>query len=171
MTRGVKQTLDASPELQWQEDGASDYRLTKSFQHCRSSLRLLALQINMFAIFSHYEHPCQRGVNECILAHLDSNFGGVPFGAVESLTDQVKAIFRVSSWFDFFFQIQYEEGNRWNTEELSSTLRQCMLLSHARGYHVNHRKAGDARASLSREREKLEEKWKNDLQRRLMQQR
>jgi hypothetical protein len=171
MTRGVKQTLDGSPDLEWQENGPCEYRLAKSFQHCRSSIRLLALQINMFAIFSHYEHPRERGVNECMLAHLDSNFGGVPFGAVESLTDQVKAIFRVSSWFDFFVQVQYENGARWNTEELSQALRQCMLLSERRGYHINYYQTRDARESLSRKRDRIEQEWKHDLQRRLRQQR
>jgi hypothetical protein len=77
----------------------------------------------------------------------------------------------MSSWFDFFVQVQYENGARWNPEELSSALRQCMLLSEARGYHINYYKSGDARASLSHDRNKLEKEWKSDLQRRLRQQR
>jgi hypothetical protein len=171
MTRGVKQTLDASPELQWQETGASEYRLTKSFQHCRSSVRLLALQINMFAIFSYYEHPRLRGSSEGMLAHLDSNFGGLPFGAIEALTDQVKAIFRVSSWFEFFLQVHYENGTHWSTEELSQALRQCMLQSERRGYHINYYQTRDARQNLFRDRDRFEDEWNQNIQRRLRQQR
>lgn len=108
MTRGVKTALEHSPDLQHLETGACPYRTTKTFQHCRGPLRQLALQVSMVAVFNYFEtmqkgpHPQQT--------HLDRNFGNPPPEAVLVLTEEVKAVHRLSTWGELFIKIQYENG-------------------------------------------------------------
>jgi hypothetical protein len=126
----------------------------------------------MFAVFSYFEHPNLRaasGTPPSTLAHLDFKFGESPPEAVTVLTEEVKATYRVSSWTEFFQKVQYEHGCRWNSEELSAGLRQCVLLSERHGYHINRQKAGDARVKLSRDRDRIEKEWKRNHTRRLKQ--
>ncbi|CAG7852981.1 SubName: Full=Uncharacterized protein {ECO:0000313/EMBL:CCA76227.1} [Serendipita indica DSM 11827] len=146
MTRGVKTALEHSPDLQHLETGACPYRTTKTFQHCRGPLRQLALQVSMVAVFNYFEtmqkgpHPQQT--------HLDRNFGNPPPEAVLVLTEEVKAVHRLSTWGELFIKIQYENGKAWSDVELASALRQCMLLSERRGYHTNHYQHAEAKSRL-----------------------
>jgi len=168
MTRGVQQTLDACPDLQYFETGASEYRMARTFQHCRNRFRLIALQVSMLAVFSFYEtSPRQGTMPHPAQTHLDRQFGNPPPEAANTLTEEIKAVFRLSNWGEFFTKVQYENGRAWSAEDLSAGLRQCMLLSEERGYHINQGKFGDSRHRLASLRDKREREWKRDHQRRL----
>jgi hypothetical protein len=162
MTRGMKQTLEASPDLQYFESGASPYRIARTWQYCRSVFRSIALQVVMLAVFSYFETTPQPGVNIAHPAqtHLDRQFGNPPRDAIRALSEEVKSVFRLSTWSDFFTKIQYDNGKSWSEEDLSSGLRQCVLLSEQRGYHINEGKNADARKRIASLREKKEAEWK-----------
>ena len=169
MTRGAKSTVDHSPELQHFETGASSYRIIKTFQHCRGPLRQLALQVSMLAVFNYYtgSHPGPHRQQ----MHLDRSFGTPPPEAMHALSEEVKAVRRLSTWGELFTKVQYLNGKAWNDDELSSGLRQCLLLSEQRGYHTNHYQHGDARSHLAQVREHKERDWKRDHPRRMRNQR
>ncbi|KAG8759199.1 hypothetical protein FRC14_006446 [Serendipita sp. 396] len=162
MTRGVGNVLDHSPDLQWLETGVSQYRIARTFQHMRSQFRLAALQVSMLAVFSYYETQRPTGapvIPHPAQTHLDRVFGNPPAEAIVTLTEEVKAIHRLSSWGDFFTKVQYKNGRNWSDEELSAGLRQCVLLSEQRGYHINHDSHGEARRRLFDTRERRENEW------------
>ncbi|KAG8833886.1 hypothetical protein FRC17_009928 [Serendipita sp. 399] len=169
MTRGVKEILAQSPDLQWLETGVSQYRIARTFQHMRSQFRLVALQVSMLAVFSYYETQRPTGapvVPHPAQTHLDRVFGNPPPEAIATLTEEVKAIHRLSSWGDFFTKVQYKNGRNWSDEELSAGLRQCILLSEQRGYHANSDSHGEARRRLFDTRERKEKEWKREHEKR-----
>ena len=171
MTRSAVEVVMANHDLQHFETGESPYRTVKSYQASRQTYRLVALQASMLAVFSYYEtspratghspfpHPAQT--------HLDRQFGKPPTQAAHTLCEETKACFRLATWEDLFIKVQYINGRRWSEAETASALRQCMILSEQRGYHVNNYRYGDARQRLVALREKRERDWRRDHDRRM----
>jgi hypothetical protein len=171
MTRSAVEVVMANHDLQHFETGECHYRTVKSFQHSRGAYRLIALQASMLAVFSYYEtSPRATGylpMQNPAQTHLDRQFGKPPPQASHTLAEETKAGFRLTTWQDFFIKIQYSNGRRWSEAELASALRQCMLHSEQRGYHINNYRHGDARQRLVALREKRERDWRRDHAKRL----
>jgi hypothetical protein len=166
LTRCVPAVLDSCPDLQFLEapaPGGSIYRLSKTFQHSRLTFRLLAFQVSLIAVFSHFETTPLTALDSPLSRH----FGRPPDRALLVVTEEIKSVFRMSNWRDFFAKCQYDKGRNWSDEELSAALRECVKESERKGYHENRTKAGDPARRLAQVREKKEKDWKRDNARRM----
>ena len=166
LTRCMPTVLESCPDLQFLEapaPGGSAYRLSRTFQHSRSTFRLLAFQVSLIAVFSHFETtPITKSDS-----HLSRYFGQPSDRALLVVTEEMKSVFRMSNWRDFFAKCQYDKGRNWSDEELSAALRECVKESERKGYHENRTKAGDPARRLAQMREKKEKDWKRDNTRRI----
>ena len=72
---------------------------------------------------------------------LDSEDKSLP----ETMVEQIKHIYAVSGWHEFFERVKYGVGSGWDRETLTEVLRDCMKESGQRGYHqpVRGRKLQD----------------------------
>ena len=166
LTRCTPSVLEFSPDLQFLETpapGGSTYRLSRTFQHSRSIFRVLAFQVSLIAVFSHFETTPITAPD----SHLSRSFGQPSDRALVVVTEEMKGVFRMSNWKDFFGKCQYEKGRNWSDEELSAALRECVKESERKGYHENRAKAGDPARRLAQVREKKEKDWKRDNARRM----
>ena len=166
LTRCTPAVLESCPDLQFLEapaPGGSPYRLSRTFQHSRSTFRLIAFQVSLIAVFSHFETTPLTAPD----SHLSRYFGQPLDRALLVVTEEMKSVFRMSNWMDFFAKCQYEKGRNWSDEELSAALRECVKESERKGYHENRAKAGDPARRLVQMREKKEKDWKRDNARRM----
>lgn len=166
LTRCTPAVLESCPDLQFLEapvPGGSSYRLSRTFQHSRMTFRLLAFQVSLIAVFSHFETAPLTAPD----SHLSRCFGQPSDRALLVVTEEMKSVFRMSSWRDFFAKCQYDKGRNWSDEELSAALRECVKESERKGYHENRAKAGDPARRLAQVREKKEKDWKRDNARRM----
>jgi hypothetical protein len=166
LTRCMPSVLESCPDLQFLEaaaPGGSAYRLSRTFQHSRSTFRLLAFQVSLIAVFSHFETTPITAPD----SHLSRSFGQPSGRALVVVTEEMKSVFRMSNWKDLFGKCQYDKGRNWSDEELSAALRECVKESERKGYHENRAKAGDPARRLAQVREKKEKDWKRDNARRL----
>ena len=166
LTRCTPSVLESCPDLQFLEapaPGGSSYRLSRTFQHSRSTFRLLAFQVSLIAVFSHFETTPITAPD----SHLSRSFGRPSDRALMVVTEEMKSVFRMSNWKDFFGKCQYDKGRNWSDEELSAALRECVKESERKGYHENRAKAGDPARKLAQVREKKEKDWKRDNARRI----
>jgi len=166
LTRCMPSVLESCPDLQFLEaraPGGSAYRLSRTFQHSRSTFRLLAFQVSLIAVFSHFETTPITAPD----SHLSRYFGQPSDRALLVVTEEMKSVFRMSNWRDFFGKCQYDKGRNWSDEELSAALRDCIKESERKGYHENRAKAGDPARRLAQVREKKEKDWKRDNARRM----
>ncbi|KAF8170927.1 hypothetical protein BJ912DRAFT_996392 [Pholiota molesta] len=120
ITRNVRWVLKDAPELELLEKGASDYRLIKTFQLSKTSLRLIMFQMTFLGLFS--------ATYASDLSRLDSNYGFPEKELPERMVAEIKVIYQVDSWPKFF--------NVFTKETFSQMLRECVQLSAARKYHV-----------------------------------
>lgn len=165
LTRCTPSVLESCPDLQFLEapaPGGSSYRMSRTFQHSRSTFRLLAFQVSLIAVFSHFETTPITAPD----SHLSRSFGEPSDRALMVATEEMKSVFRMSNWKDFFGKCQYDKGRKWSDEELSAALRECVKESERKGYHENRAKAGDPARRLAQVREKKEKDWKRDNARR-----
>lgn len=165
LTRCTPSVLESCPDLQFLEapaQGGSSYRLSRTFQHSRSTFRLLAFQVSLVAVFSHFETTPITAPD----SHISRSFGRPSDRALMVVTEEMKSVFRMSNWKDFFGKCQYDKGRNWSDEELSAALRECVKESERKGYHENRAKAGDPARRLAQMREKKEKDWKRDNARR-----
>ncbi|KIM34199.1 hypothetical protein M408DRAFT_325666 [Serendipita vermifera MAFF 305830] len=169
MTRSAVEVVAGNSDLQHFETGECAYRAAKSYQHSRETYRMIALQASILAVFTHYETAprSSRVVPNSTQAHLDRQFGQPPTQAAQTLAEETKAGFRLTTWDDLFTKVQYKNGLEWSQAELASALRQCMIRSEQRGYHINNYRSGDARTRLVAIRERRERDWKRDHLRRM----
>lgn len=127
ITRNVRWVLKDAPELELLEQGASDYRLDKTFQFSKTSLRLIMFQMTFLDLFiTTYASDLSR---------LDSNYGFPEKELPERMVAEIKVIYQVDSWPKFFNVVRYSKGALFTKETFSQMLRECVQQSAARKYH------------------------------------
>jgi len=125
VTRNVRWVLDESPELQVMEVGASDYRLETTFKNSRTSLRLIMFQVTFLNVF--------RETYAEDIGRLDDNYGFADKELPERMVKEVKQIYRVTTWPQFFVKVVL--GKELGKEGFSDMLRETVRESARRGYH------------------------------------
>ncbi|KAG6890596.1 hypothetical protein C0995_006572 [Termitomyces sp. Mi166 len=150
ITRNVRWMLADNPELEVLEEGASDYRLQKTFLKSRTSLRLIMFQIAFLDIFiKAYAGP---GVER-----LDENYGFPEADIPERMAKEVKAIYEVATWPGFFERVQYARGLAFDKEKMSELLRAAVSKSTQKRYHTAS--LPGKLHILARERDLIEKEW------------
>ena len=149
IVRNVRWVLMDAPELEVMEAGPSDYRLQKTFEKSKTSLRLMMFQITFLDIF------IKTYTGNITL--LDDNYGFSEAGLPEHMVEEIKAIYNVTTWPAFFQRVQYARGVGFGKERFSEMLRAAVRTSAQRGYHTpkSPRQLGD----LAFSRTALEKKW------------
>ncbi|KAG6849936.1 hypothetical protein H0H93_003465 [Arthromyces matolae] len=128
ITRNVRWVLSDNPELEVLENGASDYRLYKTFQASRTSLRLIMFQITFLDVFV-------KTYAGSKVKHLDENYGFPEPEIPERMVKEINAIYRVATWPGFFQRVQYVGGMSFGNEKMTRLLRDAVQKSAAKGYH------------------------------------
>ena len=128
LTRNVRWVLKDAPELEVMEQGTSDYRLNTTFSKSKTSLRLIMFQITFLNLF--LETYASR------ISSLDENYGFAVKELPERMVKEIKEIFTVDTWPEFFSRVQYTHGMNFTEEKISSILRQTVQDSAAQGYHI-----------------------------------
>ena len=127
LTRNVRWVLQGAPELEVMENGISDYRLNTTFSNSKTSLRLIMFQITFLNLFI---ETYASGISR-----LDDNYGFADKELPERMVKEIKEIFMVDTWPEFFSRVQYTHGMNFTKEKISAILRQTVQDSAARGYH------------------------------------
>lgn len=125
VTRNVRWVLDAAPELEVMEYGASDYRLNTTFNNSKTSLRLIMFQVTFLNVFLRtYQGDISR---------LDENYGFAESELPVRMVKEIKEIYAVDSWPQFFARVNL--GRVLGKETFSQMLRDTIQESARRGYH------------------------------------
>jgi len=149
VVRNVRWVLKESPELEVLEQGPSDYRLAKTFERSKTSLRLIMFQITFLNIFvNSYASDISR---------LDDNYGFAQKEIPERMVEEIKVIYKVNIWPAFFDRVQYAGGRAFGKLKFSDILRKAVRTSGERGYHSPI--PSQRQSQLSRDREIAERHW------------
>ncbi|TFK40863.1 hypothetical protein BDQ12DRAFT_721475 [Crucibulum laeve] len=128
IVRNVRWVLKEAPELELPEKGASDYRLSLTFQHSKTSLRLIMFQIAFLDMFiKTYASDLSR---------LDDNYGFAEKDLPERMVEEIKNIYKVVDWPDFFRRVRYARGAQFTKSTFSDMLREAVQMSGDRQYHI-----------------------------------
>ncbi|KIM40863.1 hypothetical protein M413DRAFT_445649 [Hebeloma cylindrosporum] len=128
ITRNVLWVLKESPELEIMESGASDYRLNKTFDNSKTSLRLIMFQMTFLRSFiATYSSGTAR---------LDGNYGFPDKEIPEQMVNEIKAIYQVDAWPKFFQRIEYARGPGFTKASFSDMLRETVKKSAEKKYHT-----------------------------------
>lgn len=131
--RNVRWILQKSPELgNTSDQGANDYRLNTTFYNARTSLRLIMFQIMFLDLFTRV-YGGQHG-----LSTLDDNYGFAEEGMPEQIVKEIKAIYQVKSWPDYFARVKYEQAKGFTKARFCDMLRDAVKTSLERGYHTGN---------------------------------
>ncbi|KAK0464449.1 uncharacterized protein EV420DRAFT_1043553 [Desarmillaria tabescens] len=128
IVRNARWVLRDHPELEVMEQGRSDHRLTTTFNHSKTSLRLMMFQITYLTIFVE--------TYSSDLGRLDDNYGFAEKEIPEKMVKAIKDIYKVGDWPTFFEKVQYVRGKSFDPEKLSQLLRDAVRVSAERGYHM-----------------------------------
>ncbi|KAK0221925.1 hypothetical protein IW262DRAFT_1493652 [Armillaria fumosa] len=121
IVRNARWVLRDHPELEAMEEGRSDHRLNTTFNHSKTSLRLMMFQITFLTIFVEtYSSDLRR---------LDDNYGFAEKEIPERMVKVVKEIYKVGDWPTFFEKVQYVRGQSFGPEKLSQLLRDAVKAS------------------------------------------
>ncbi|KAJ2916991.1 hypothetical protein MD484_g3410, partial [Candolleomyces efflorescens] len=148
--RNVRWVLKDAPQLEVMEQGANEYRLVNTFAKSKTSLRLIMFQVTFLDLFIKTYHSLGIGA-------LDRNYGFPESGLPEKMVEEIKAIYKVNSWPEFFSRVQYAKARApgFTKEVFTGMLRSAVKTSAERGYHSPtremHRLAGTRR--------RLEDTW------------
>ncbi|KDR82940.1 hypothetical protein GALMADRAFT_238628 [Galerina marginata CBS 339.88] len=127
ITRNARWVLAEAPELEVMEAGANDYRLTRTFYHSKTSLRLIMFQVSFLRMFlSTYSSNLSR---------LDDNYGFAEKELPERMVVEIKEIYAVDTWPKFFHRVQFAKGSKFTKATFTDMLRKTVQESAARGYH------------------------------------
>ncbi|KAK0449174.1 hypothetical protein EV421DRAFT_1899857 [Armillaria borealis] len=127
IVRNARWVLRDHPELEVMEEGRSDHRLNTTFNHSKTSLRLMMFQITFLTTFVEtYSSDLRR---------LDDNYGFAEKEIPERMVKAIKDIYKVGDWPTFFEKVQYVRGQSFDPEKLSQLLRDAVKASAERGYH------------------------------------
>lgn len=147
--RNVRWILQAAPDLEVMERGRNDYRLYMTFSHSKTSLRLIMFQITFLYMFvESYSSD---------MARLDANYGFAEKDFPEHMVEEIKLIYKVQAWPDFFDRVKYSRGRALGAEKFSDMLRAVVKTSASRGYHTPSSKRH--LGHLAAQRKTLEQKW------------
>jgi hypothetical protein len=141
ITRNVRWVLKDAPELEVLEQGASDYRLITTFSRSRTSLRLIMFQITFLDLFIRTYHKI--GIRT-----LDQNYGFPESHLPGRMVEEIKAIYKVDTWPDFFAKVQF--GKVFSKESFTGMLRDAVAKSRDRRYHIPARPSDMNRLRLLR---------------------
>lgn len=133
--RNVRWILRDSPNLEVMESGVSECRLKQTFANSKTSLRLMMFQVTFLDLFIE-----EYGSN-CGVAKLNDNYGFPNPALPERMVREIKAIYEVNGWIDFFERVRYEEGLNCSKEEFCEVLRKAVGQSGAWGYHIPSRRS------------------------------
>jgi hypothetical protein len=100
--RNVRRILTEAPELDVMEGGASEDRLVKTFARSRMTLRLIMFQVTFLDLFIETYHAI--GIEA-----LDRSYGFPESDLPEKMVEEIKAIYRVNSWDEFFAKVRYRK--------------------------------------------------------------
>jgi len=131
ITRNVRWVLQAVPELEVVEEGASEFRLHQTFHASKTSLRLMMFQITFLASFARAYGPGSSGS----LAKLDEEYGFPEKTLPSRMVEEIKAIYQVQRWPEFFQRMRYENGAKFSKASFSEMLRTALGKSAEKGYH------------------------------------
>ncbi|CAA7262929.1 unnamed protein product [Cyclocybe aegerita] len=126
ITRNVRWVLQASPELELLEQGASDYRLQTTFANSKTSLRLIMFQVTFLNIF------LETYASD--ITFLDDNYGFADKDLPERMVKEIKEIYKVDTWPQFFAKVRF--GKQLGKDAFSEMLRKAVLESGRRRYHT-----------------------------------
>ena len=148
--RNVRWVLKDAPELEVMEEGANEYRLVNTFAKSKTSLRLIMFQVTFLDLFIKTYHSL--GIEA-----LDRNYGFPESGLPEKMVEEIKAIYKVDSWPEFFGKVQYAKSREpgWTKEMFTGMLRSAVKTSAQRGYHTPTRST----QRLAQTRRELEGTW------------
>ncbi|KAF9485780.1 hypothetical protein BDN70DRAFT_870657 [Pholiota conissans] len=127
ITRNVRWVLKDAPELEILEKGVSDYRLLKTFQLSKTSLRLMMFQMTFLGLFT--------TTYASDLSRLDSNYGFPEKELPERMVKEIKGIYQIDSWPKFFAVVRWTKGTQLSKETFSQMLKDCVRESATRKYH------------------------------------
>jgi len=128
LTRNVRWVLQEAPELEVMEQGTSDYRLNTTFSKSKTSLRLIMFQITFLNLFI---ETYASGISR-----LDENYGFADKELPERMVKEIREIFAVDTWPEFFSRVRFTHGMNFTKEKVSAILRQTVQDSAALGYHT-----------------------------------
>ncbi|TFK24957.1 hypothetical protein FA15DRAFT_687291 [Coprinopsis marcescibilis] len=128
ITRNARWVLKDAPELEVMEEGASDYRLEVTFSKSKTSLRLLMFQSTFLDLFIKTYH--QLGIKA-----LDENYGFPTKELPEKMVEEIKDVYKVANWPDFFAKVRFGKGAAFTKETFTGMLRDAIQKSQKRGYH------------------------------------
>ncbi|KAF3939956.1 hypothetical protein ABW19_dt0208502 [Dactylella cylindrospora] len=127
MIRNVRWVLDKNPGLEYSKHVSVNQRLEETFEYSKTSVRLVMFQTFFlrFIVGNHLKYPTQ----------LEENFGFPPEGVAEAVVREIKKIYGVKDWKEYFNYIGYERGSSWDKEKMCDMLKECIANSRERGYH------------------------------------
>ena len=131
ITRNVRWVLQAVPELEVLEEGASEFRLHQTFHASKTSLRLMMFQITFLSTFARTYGPGSPGG----LSKLDEEYGFPEETLPSRMVEEIKAIYQVQRWPEFFQRMRYENGTKFSKASFSEMLRTALKNSAEKGYH------------------------------------
>ncbi|KAF7365112.1 UBIQUITIN-CONJUGAT-2 domain-containing protein [Mycena venus] len=151
LIRNARWVLKDAPHLEVLEHGSSDYRLAETFDRSKTSLRLVMFQITFLELFYQaYGHGSDGDI-----ARLDDNYGFPEKDLPERMVEEVKQIYEIDTWPDFFEKVRYPQGAALGNEKLCGMLRDAVETSATRHYH---KAASSSRLNLLRDqRRRVEE--------------
>ncbi|KAJ7505229.1 hypothetical protein B0H11DRAFT_410632 [Mycena galericulata] len=147
IVRNVRWVLKDAPHLEVLESGPSDYRLAEFFLRSKTSLRLIMFQITFLDLFFR--------AYAADITRLDDNYGFPDKELPERMVEEVKEIYKISTWPAFFARVRFSQGVGFGRERFSDMLRDAVRTSAARRYH---NPASNQQLSVLRgQRNKIEE--------------
>ncbi|KAF9565751.1 hypothetical protein CPC08DRAFT_747776 [Agrocybe pediades] len=127
ITRNVRWALAAVPELEVMEVGESKFRLSNTFNASKTSFRLMMFQITFLDEFV--------GTYASNLSKLDDNYGFVDKELPERMVAEVKKIYKVDNWTEFFRRVRFTQGLSLSNAQFCDMLRATVKRSVAFNYH------------------------------------
>ncbi|KAK6537173.1 hypothetical protein TWF694_011370 [Orbilia ellipsospora] len=133
LARNVNWVLKANVFLGSHENDFTEAEVDETFQHSRTSNRLIMFQTFFlrFVVRNHQRDP----------SHLENNFGFPPEEAAETVVKEIKKIYKVDTWSEYFSYIGYEEGARWDKATIGEKLRGSWAESLQKEYHGQPKKS------------------------------
>ncbi|TFK75490.1 hypothetical protein BDN72DRAFT_954690 [Pluteus cervinus] len=138
LVRNTYWILKDTPELELLEQGPSKYRLQKTFEKSRTSLRLIMFQLTFMDLFveTYGEEATRSGTGRSGLKKLDDDYGFVEKELPSRMVKEIKEIYAIKTWEGFFKRVRFEKGFALGEERIAQVLREAVMLSAEREYHA-----------------------------------
>ncbi|KAJ6261445.1 hypothetical protein Dda_4115 [Drechslerella dactyloides] len=141
LIRNAKWVVLHDSSLEFMESGESARRQHVTFQHSLPFLRLLMLQC-------YFTRPV---VEKYTRIKIERELGFPTDDAAETLLCEVAKIYNVDSWRGVFEYVRYEKGAQWDGRQTCQVLKESIVESGRRGYHVSTRRRRRNKAKVAQE--------------------